>query len=172
MTRRLIIGITGASGVVYGVRTLEHLRALGGFETHLVMSEGAEVNVRNLAASIASGSFRTDEMIVAPCSIKSLSGIVHSYADNLVARAADVCLKERRRLLLMVREAPLHKGHLEMMAKAADLGAIVLPPIPAFYHRPTSIEEIVDHSIGKAFDLFGIEHGLYRRWGGRRERAR
>lgn len=178
--------MSGASGVVYGARLLHHLRELGGFETHLVMTEGARVNLRvetdldpddvasladvshrpdNLAASIASGSFRTEGMIVAPCSVKALSGIVHSYADNLLIRAADVCLKEKRRLALLVRETPLHKGHLELMVKAADLGALVAPPLPAFYHRPESIEDLVDHSIGKALDWFGIEHDLYRRWG-------
>jgi 4-hydroxy-3-polyprenylbenzoate decarboxylase len=157
-----------------------------GIETHLVMSRGGEVNIRietsfspeevremadvvhrpdNLAATISSGSFLTSGMMVMPCSIKSLSGIVHSYADNLLARAADVCLKEKRKLLLAVRETPLHKGHLEMMAKADDLGALILPPMPAFYHQPASIEEMIDQTIGKAFDYFGIEHNLFQRWG-------
>lgn len=191
--RRIIVGISGASGVILGVRTLMHLRALGGFETHLIMSEAAEVNLRvetdvdadevramadvvhrhdNLAASIASGSFRTAGMIVIPCSIKSLSAIVHSYTDDLLSRAADVCLKERRPLALVVRETPLHKGHLEMMARAADLGAHIVPPMPAFYHRPRTIEDLVDHTIGKTLDVLGIEHALFRRWGEARGESR
>jgi len=186
MTKRIVIGMSGSSGVIYGVRTLLHLRAIEGVETHLVMSEGAEVNVKvethytpeevraladvvhrpdNLAASIASGSFRTEAMIVVPCSVKSLSGIVHSYADNLLQRAADVALKERRKLILVVRETPLHKGHLELMTKAADLGALILPPLPAFYHEPQTIEDLIDQTIGKAFDYLGIEHTLFQRWG-------
>lgn len=174
--------------MIYGVRTLLHLRAIAGVETHLVMSEGASVNLRietryaidevkqlahvvhsphNLAASIASGSFRTDGMIVIPCSIKTLSGIAHSYADTLLTRAADVCLKEKRKLVLVVRETPLHRGHLELMLRAADLGAMILPPIPAFYHEPTTIEDIVDHTIGKVFDYLQLEHRLFQRWGER-----
>ena len=189
MTKRLIVGLSGASGVIYGIRTLMHLRDMVGVETHLVMSEGARVNIRietgygadevnamadvvhrpdNLASALASGSFRTDGMIVVPCSIKSLSGIVHSYADNLLSRAADVVLKERRKLVLVVRETPLHKGHLELMVKAADLGAMILPPMPAFYHRPETIEDIVDHTIGKAFDYFELDHRLFQRWGEKR----
>ena len=186
MKNRIIVGISGASGVIYGVRTLQHLQAIENVETHLVLSEGGALNVKietehtpeelydmadvvhrpnNLAASIASGSFLTMGMMVMPCSIKSLSGIVNSYADNLLTRAADVCLKEKRKLLLSVRETPLHKGHLEMMAKADDLGAMILPPVPAFYHQPRTIDEIVDQTIGKAFDYFGIEHDLFQRWG-------
>jgi 4-hydroxy-3-polyprenylbenzoate decarboxylase len=186
MTKRIIVGLSGASGVIYGVRTLMHLQRIEGVETHLIMSEGARVNIRietdhdpdevramadvvhrpdNLAASISSGSFKTDGMIVIPCSVKSLSAIVNSFADNLLARAADVCLKEKRRLVLVVRETPLHKGHLEMMARADDLGALVLPPTPAFYHKPTTIEDLLDQTIGKAFDHLGIEHHLFRRWG-------
>ncbi len=186
MKKRIIVGLTGASGVIYGIRTLMHLRAMEDVETHLVMSEGAVVNIRietdhaidevskladvvhrpeNLAASISSGSFKTDGMIVIPCSIKSLSAIVHSFADNLLARAADVCLKEKRKLVLVVRETPLHKGHLEMMVKAADLGAMILPPTPAFYHKPKSIEDLIDQTVGKAFDYFELEHQLFRRWG-------
>ncbi len=186
MAKRVVVGMSGSSGVIYGVRTLLHLRAIDGVETHLVMSEGAEVNVKvetqytpeevkaladvvhrpdNLAASIASGSFKTHAMIVIPCSVKSLSGIVHSYADNLLQRAADVALKERRKLILVVRETPLHKGHLELMAKAADLGALILPPLPAFYHEPQTVEDLIDQTIGKAFDYLGLEHELFRRWG-------
>ena len=159
-------------------------------ETHLIMSENAGINIRtetdypvnevkamadvvhrptNLAATISSGSFQIGSMIVIPCSIKSLSGIVHSYADNLLSRAADVCLKEKRKLVLVVRETPLHKGHLEMMVKAADLGAHILPPMPAFYHKPESIEDIIDQTIGKVFDYLELEHHLFRRWGERRK---
>ena len=186
MKKRIIIGISGASGVIYGVRALQHLRGREDLETHLVLSEGGSLNLRieteysldevkgmadvvhrpdNLAATIASGSFLTMGMMVMPCSIKSLSGIVHSYADSLLTRAADVCLKEKRKLLLSVRETPLHKGHLEMMAKADDLGAMILPPVPAFYHQPKSIDEIIDQTVGKAFDYFQIEHDLFTRWG-------
>jgi 4-hydroxy-3-polyprenylbenzoate decarboxylase len=189
MKRRIIVGISGASGVVYGVRTLQHLRALGGVESHVILTEAARATLRvetdlepeevlaladvahrpdNLAASIASGSYLTDGMIVAPCSVKSLSGIANSYADNLLTRAADVCLKEKRKLALLVRETPLHKGHLELMARAADLGALVAPPMPAFYHGPTTLEDLVDHTIAKVFDYFGLEHDLVRRWGEKR----
>ncbi len=172
--------------MIYGIRTLVHLGAMRDVETHLVMSAGAEVNIKietdyrvdevkkladcvhrddNLAAPIASGSYQTDGMIVIPCSIKSLSGIANSYADNLVARAADVCLKEKRKLALVVRETPLHKGHLELMVKAADLGAMILPPMPAFYHQPATIEDLIDQTIGKAFDYFGLPHEMFQRWG-------
>jgi len=184
--KRFIVGMTGASGVVYGIRTLRHLRSVPDVETHLVLSDHARVNIKvetthevdevlqladvvyrpdNLAAAIASGSFRTDGMIVIPCSVKTLSDIVHSHSDNLVSRAADVCLKERRKLVLVVRETPLHKGHLELMARASDLGALILPPMPAFYHRPETIEDLVDHTIGKAFDYLELDHRLFRRWG-------
>lgn len=192
MKKRIIVGISGASGVIYGVRTLMHLREVDDVETHLILSEGGEVNIRvetdhtveavkamadvvhrpdNLAASISSGSFRTDGMIVIPCSVKTLSGVANSYADNLVARAADVCLKEKRKLVLVVRETPLHKGHLELMVRAADLGAMILPPTPAFYHKPESIEDLLDQTIGKAFDYLGVEHRLFRRWGEPRKAA-
>ena len=186
MRRRIIVGISGASGVIYGIRVLTHLGELDDVETHLVLSDDARVNIRvetdftsddvaamadvvyspnDLAAPISSGSFKTDGMIVIPCSMKSLSGIVHSYADNLLGRAADVCLKEKRKLVLVVRETPLHKGHLKLMMEAADLGALILPPMPAFYQRPETINDLVDHTIGKVFDYFGIEHQLFRRWG-------
>lgn len=185
-SKRIIVGISGASGVIYGVRTLLHLRDMPGVETHLVLSEGALVNIPietehtaaevkamahvvhkpdNLAATISSGSFKTEGMLVIPCSIKTLSGIANSYADNLLVRAADVCLKEKRKLALVVRETPLHKGHLELMVKAADLGAMILPPMPAFYHAPKTIDDIIDQTIGKAFDYLGLEHTLFRRWG-------
>ncbi|MEW4487866.1 UbiX family flavin prenyltransferase [Thalassoglobus sp. JC818] len=186
MKKRIIIGVSGASAVIYGIRTLEHLRDIPDVETHLILSQGARVTIPietryscqdvekladvvyredNMAAAVSSGSFRTDGMIVIPCSVKSLSGIANSYADNLLVRAADVCLKEKRKLILAVRETPLHKGHLELMLKAADLGALILPPTPAFYHHPESIEDIVDQTIGKALDYFEIEHSLFKRWG-------
>ncbi len=186
MKKRIIVGLSGASGVIYGIRTLLHLSAMEDVETHLVMSDTACTNVQietdykvdavkamahvvhrpdNLAATISSGSFRTCGMLVIPCSVKSLSGIVHSYADNLLCRAANVCLKEKRKLVLVVRETPLHKGHLELMVKAADLGALILPPMPAFYHQPETIEDIIDQTIGKAFDYLELEHNLFRRWG-------
>ncbi len=183
--RRLIVGISGASGAIYGVRALQVLRDAGDIETHLVLSAAAKRTLieetpwsvdavealadvvhsyRDIGAAIASGSFQTAGMLVAPCSIKTLAGIAHCYADNLLTRAADVCLKERRPLVLMVREMPLHLGHLELMATAARSGAIIAPPVPAFYNRPTTIDDIVDHSVGKALDLFGIGHQLFRRW--------
>lgn len=183
--RRIIVGISGASGVIYGIRLLEALKTADGIETHLVMSPSAgrtileETNykieeVRDLAgvayshadigAAISSGSFRTSGMIVAPCSIKSLSGIANSYNDNLLTRAADVCLKERRPLVLMVREAPLHLGHIDLLARAARHGAIILPPAPAFYSRPQTLDDIVNHSVGKALDLLDVPHELIKRW--------
>ena len=187
MKKRIIVGMSGASGVIYGIRALMHLKDMEDVETHLVLSKGACLNIGietdqavnaveamadvvhhpdNLAAAISSGSFKTDGMIVIPCSIKSLSGIVHSYADNLLTRAADVCLKEQRKLVLVVRETPLHKGHLELMVKAADLGAHILPPIPAFYHKPRTIEDIIDQTVGKAFDYLDLDHRLFHRWEG------
>jgi 4-hydroxy-3-polyprenylbenzoate decarboxylase len=183
--RRIIIGISGASGAIYGIRALQALRADPEIESHLVLSPSAKRTIleetdwnvadvealadvvhahRDIGASIASGSFRTAGMLVAPCSIKSLSGIVHSYNDNLLARAADVCLKERRPLVLVVRETPLHLGHIEMLAQAARYGAVVLPPVPAFYNRPQTIDDIVNHTVGKALDQFQIPHQLFKRW--------
>ncbi len=183
--RRLIVGISGASGAIYGIRTLEVLRAIPEIETHLVITASARRTIieetrykvaevealarvvhdqRDIGASLASGSFRTSGMLVAPCSVKTLSGIAHSYNDNLLTRAADVCLKERRKLVLLVRETPLHLGHLELMAQVARYGAIVLPPVPAFYHAPATIDDIVNQSVGKALDQFEIPHQLFRRW--------
>lgn len=183
--RRLIIGISGASGAVYGIRALQTLRDIPDIETHLVLSPSAKRTIleetdwdvpavealadvvhshRDIGAAIASGSFRTIGMLVAPCSIKSLSGIVNSYSDNLLTRAADVCLKERRRLVLLVRETPLHLGHIELLGQAARYGAVVLPPVPAFYNRPQTIEDIVNHTVGKALDQFDIPHQLFKRW--------
>lgn len=184
--KRIIVAITGATGVIYGIRLLEVLRD-SGVESHLILSGQAKDNIRyetersvedveglasvvhderNLAASISSGSFKTGGMVVAPCTIKTLSAIANSYNDNLVARAADVVLKERRRLILAVRETPLHKGHLELMCRVADLGGIILPPVPAFYFKPRTIEELVDHSVGKILDLMDIDHSLLKRWQG------
>ena len=177
MTLPLVVAITGATGVIYGVELLRVLKDLGQ-PTHLILSEAAGANlaieteytleqVRSLAtvvynnkdvgAAVASGSFRTRGMIVAPCTIKTLSAIANSFTFNLVARAADVQLKEGRKLVLMVRETPLHKGHLDLMSRAADCGAVILPPMPAFYHRPQSILDLVHQSIGKALDQVGIE---------------
>ena len=184
---RLIIGMSGSSGVIYGIRMLEMLAACDGIETHLILSSAARMNIgietdwkvedvealadvvhnnKNIGASIASGSFKTAGMIVAPCSMKTLSGIANSYADNLIVRAADVVLKERRPLVLMVRETPLHKGHLELMVKAADIGAIIHPPLPAFYTKPQTIKDIVRHSVGRALDHLRIDHHLIKRWDG------
>jgi 4-hydroxy-3-polyprenylbenzoate decarboxylase len=183
--RRLIVGISGASGAIYGIRALQVLKETADIETHLVLTMAAKRTIleetdwtveavealadvvhsqRDIGAAIASGSFQTLGMLVAPCSIKSLSGIVNSYGDNLLTRAADVCLKERRRLVLLVRETPLHLGHVELLARACRYGAVILPPVPAFYNRPKTIEDIVDHSVGKAFDQFEIEHRLFKRW--------
>ena len=182
----LIVAITGASGVIYGVEMLRVLNTLGE-ETHLIMSEAAGLNLsletnysvddvksmakvvysnKDAGAAVASGSFRTRGMIVAPCTIKTLSAIANSFTANLIVRAADVTLKERRPLVLMVRETPLHKGHIELMSRACDCGAIILPPMPAFYHHPETIMDIIHQSIGKALDQVGIEHNLFRRWTG------
>ena len=183
--RRLIIGISGASGAIYGIRALQALAAVPQIETHLVLSPSAKRTIeeetdwtlervlaladvvhahQDIGAAIASGSFRTAGMLVAPCSIKTLSGIVASYNDNLLTRAADVCLKERRRLVLLVRETPLHLGHLEMLADATRFGAVILPPVPAFYNKPQTIDDIVGQTVGKALDQFEIEHRLFTRW--------
>ena len=180
----LIVAITGASGAVYGIEALKALKAAK-YPCHLVLSKTARETIRletsttakavealaeqvyaedDMAAAISSGSFKTAGMLVAPCSIKTLSGIANSYTDNLVIRAADVSLKERRRLGLMVRETPLHNGHIDLMARATDYGAVILPPMPAFYHKPSSVMDIVHQSVGKALDQFGIEHGLFKRW--------
>jgi len=191
-TRRLIVGISGASGIVLGVRMLRALRALRGcaVETHLVMTRSAKVtlahelplkvadiesladhvhSIDDIGASISSGSFKTAGMIVAPCSIRSLSEIATGVTSNLLTRAADVVLKERRRLVLLVRETPLHLGHLRSLTQVTEAGAIVMPPVPAFYARPGTIEEMVDHTVGRALDLFDIDAGLVSRWGGGRQ---
>jgi 4-hydroxy-3-polyprenylbenzoate decarboxylase len=184
MTSRIVIGIAGASGVIYGVRMLQLLKDTN-YETHLIISEAAKLNIeietrykagevaaladytydhKHMAASLASGSFLTEGMVVVPCTIKTLSGIANSYTENLLVRAADVTLKEKRKLVLVVRETPLHKGHLRLMTMAADLGAHILPPVPSFYHMPKTIDDIIDQTIGKIFDYMGIEHNLFRRW--------
>ena len=184
--RRLIVGISGASGIVYGVRILQALQGTD-IETHLVMSDSARVtlaaetdmslkevealasqvhSVKNIGATISSGSFKTMGMVVAPCSIRSLSEIAWGTTSSLLTRAADVVLKERRRLVLMVRESPLHAGHLRSMTQAADNGAIIMPPVPAFYARPQSLDEMVNHTVGRCLDLFDIETSLVARWPG------
>ena len=183
-SRRLIIGISGASGVIYGVRLLEALKPLP-VETHLVMSRTAEVtlayetklkvaavreladvahDVDDLAASISSGSFRTMGMIVAPCSMRSLGEIAHGISSNLLTRAADVVLKERRKLVLLVRETPLHAIHLRNMATLAEIGAIIAPPVPAFYNRPETLDDVIDHTVGRVLDLFDLDTGRVKRW--------
>lgn len=182
---RLIVGISGASGVVFGVRMLEVLKRLE-IETHLVMTKAAELTLSHetslkaadvralasfayapgdVAAPISSGSFRSLGMVVAPCSVRSMSEIATGVTTGLLTRAADVVLKERRRLVLMVRETPLHVGHLRNMLQIAEMGGVIAPPVPAFYGRPASIDDIVNHSVGRALDLFGIDTGLVQRWG-------
>jgi 4-hydroxy-3-polyprenylbenzoate decarboxylase len=184
--QRLIVGITGASGAIYGVRLLRLLQPTA-IETHLVMSKSAKValtqelditvsdvaeladvvhQVGNIGATISSGSFKTLGMVIAPCSMRSLSEIATGVTSSLVTRAADVVLKERRRLVLMVREAPLHLGHLRSMAAATEIGAVIYPPVPAFYARPQSLEQMVDHTLGRVLDLFDIETDSVRRWKG------
>ena len=185
--RRLVVGISGSTGPHYGVRLVRALREHTDVEVHLILSAGARKTIeyemeidpdevtclahvahdeRNVAASIASGTFLTMGMVVAPCSIKTLSAVANSYNDNLIARAADVCLKERRRLVLVVRETPLHAGHLRLMLQATEAGAVVLPPVPGFYHRPRTVDELVDHTVMKVLDQFGIHLDLVERWRG------
>jgi len=187
--KRLIVGISGASGVILGIRLLEAIRDR--VESHLVLTPSAKEIVsletsrrveeiesaatfvhdsEDLTASISSGSFQTEGMVVIPCSIKTLSAIANSYNDNLLVRAADVTLKERRRLVLVVRETPLHLGHLRLMTEASEMGAVILPPVPGFYCLPKTIDDVIDHTVGKALDLLGIEHNLYPRWEGTRSR--
>jgi 4-hydroxy-3-polyprenylbenzoate decarboxylase len=185
--KRIIVGISGASGTIYGVRLLEVLAGIEGVETHLIMSRASRVTMEyetsytpehvegladvshapeNLAACVSSGSFKVDGMIVAPCSIKSLAMIANSINDNLLIRAADVTLKERRKLVLIVRETPLHLGHLRHMASVTEMGGVILPPVPSFYHKPKTIQDIVDQTLGKALDQLGIQHQLFDRWAG------
>jgi flavin prenyltransferase len=183
--KRIVVGIAGASGVIYGIRLLECLKDTD-YETHLIISEAGKLNIeieteytaegvaqmadyvydhKNVAAGPSSGSFLTEGMVVVPCTVKTLSGIANSYTENLLVRAADVSLKEKRKLVLVVRETPLHKGHLALMTRAADMGAHILPPVPSFYHQPKTIQDIVDQTIGKIFDYMGIQHSLFQRWG-------
>ncbi|WP_105430811.1 MULTISPECIES: UbiX family flavin prenyltransferase [Neorhizobium] len=183
--RRIIIAITGASGVVYGVRALQLLRQVEDIETHAVISPSAfrtaideidmsadEIksladvlyNHKDIGAALSSGSFRTAGMLVAPCSVKTLSGIANCYNDELIVRAADVCLKERRRVVLLFRETPLHAGHIALMDQATRNGAIVMPPVPAFYSKPSSLDEMVTQTVGRALDLFDIHLPMVKRW--------
>jgi 4-hydroxy-3-polyprenylbenzoate decarboxylase/2,5-furandicarboxylate decarboxylase 2 len=188
MTKRLVIAITGASGAIYGIRMLEALARVDGWESHLVLSASGALttmhetnlsrrqveelahvvhSVKDIGASIASGSFPCEGMVIAPCSMRTLAAVAHGLADNLVTRAADVMLKERRRLVLLARETPLNLAHLRNMTAVTELGGIVCPPVPAFYHHPQSIEDIVAHTVGRTLDLFGVPHeGLVRRWQG------
>ena len=185
MKRRIVIGLSGASGIIYGIEILRLLTEQD-IETHLIISDAGKKNIeietrykvsevehmahrtyddKDVGAAIASGSFLTEGMVVAPCTIKTLSGVANSYTANLLVRAADVTLKEKRKLVLVVRETPLHKGHLRLMTMAADMGAHILPPVPSFYHQPKNIEDIIHQTIGKVFDYLGIRHELFKRWG-------
>ena len=187
--KRLIVGISGASGAIYGVRLLQVLRDVTDIETHLVMSQAARQTLsletdfslrevqaladvthdaRDIAASISSGSFQTLGMVILPCSIKTLSGIVHSYTDGLLTRAADVVLKERRPLVLCVRETPLHLGHLRLMTQAAEIGAVIMPPVPAFYHRPQSLDDVINQTVNRVLEQFAVPlpEDLFARWQG------
>ncbi len=187
MAKRLIVAITGATGAAYGVRLLEALRARRGWESHLVLSDAgaltawqelgmkrkdierlaaAAYNPRDIAATLASGSFLTEGMVIAPCSMKTLAAVAHAHADDLVSRAADVVLKERRRLVLLPREAPLNLAHLRNMVAVTEMGGIVFPPVPAFYVKPKSIEDMVEHTVARVLDLFGIRTPGVRRWAG------
>jgi polyprenyl P-hydroxybenzoate/phenylacrylic acid decarboxylase-like protein len=185
--RRLIVAMTGASGSVYGIRILERLRQLGGWETHLVVSEAGVLNafqeygmdrkalhkladvthnVRDIGATIASGSFITAGMVIAPCSMKTLAGVAHAFADNLITRAADVILKERRRLVLITRETPLNLAHIRNMEMVTLMGGVIFPPVPAFYSGGKTVDDLVNHSVGRVLDLFDVEHNSIPRWAG------
>ena len=191
--RRIVVAITGASGAAYGVRAVEVLRRLPEVETHLIITSGARKTLAyetatdaaaimkladvvyhedDLAAPISSGSFRTDGMVIIPCSIKTLSGVANCHDDNLVVRAADVALKERRRLVLVVRETPLHLSHLRLMTEVTAAGGIIVPPVPAFYHHPQTVDDIVSQTVGRIFDLFGLDAGVVQRWEGSQQAAR
>lgn len=182
--KRLIVGISGATGAIYGIRMLEVLKK-SEVKTHVIITKAAKktilletefeidyveslanyvYDVENIGGAVASGSFATDGMIVIPCSMKSLSAVANSYNDNLLIRAADVTLKEGRKLVLVVRETPLHRGHLQLMLRAADMGAVIFPPVPAFYHVPKTVEGIVDQTVGKILSVFNIEHNLFKKW--------
>ncbi|MBK7894954.1 MAG: UbiX family flavin prenyltransferase [Candidatus Promineifilaceae bacterium] len=190
--KKLIVGISGASGVIYGIRLLEILRDVPDVETHLIMSTAAATTIgleteftaeqvmqladvtyrfRDIAAAVSSGSFKTWGMVIVPCSMKTLAGIANSFSDNLLLRAADVVLKDRRRLVLVARETPLHLGHLRLMVQATEMGAILAPPMPAFYHRPVTIDDIVNQTVNRVLDLLEVElpHDLFTRWQGGKE---
>ncbi len=188
--RRIVVAITGATGAIYGVQLLRRLAAVPGVETHLVISDAATLTLhqevglqrrdvealahvvhrnREIGASIASGSFQTDGMVIAPCSMKTLAAVAHGLSDNLIARAADVVLKERRRLILMVRETPFNLAHLRNMTAVTEMGGIVFPPLPSFYHRPATIAEMVDHTVARVMDLLGVTNDLAPRWGGMKD---
>lgn len=183
----IIVGITGATGVIYGIRLLEVLSSIKNIETHLIVSEAGETtikyetdysvndvkklanycyDIKDIGARISSGSFKRDAMIIAPCTVKTMSALANSYTENLIVRAGDVTLKERRKLILMVRETPLHLGHLRSMEQLTEMGAIIMPPLPAFYHKPKTIQQIIDHTVGKTLDLLDISHNLFHRWSG------
>ncbi len=183
---KLVIGISGATGAIYGIRALQTLRSCQ-VETHLVITDSAKMTIemetpftvkgverladfvhdnRDIGASIASGSFKTDGMIIAPCAIKSLSALANSYNDSLLVRAADVMLKEKRKLVVIPRETPLHIGHLKLLMTISEMGAVILPPMPAYYHMPKTIDDIINQTVGKALDQFNIEHQLFKRWEG------
>ncbi len=183
----LVIGITGASGVIYGIRLLEVLAGNKDVATHLIVSEAGEAIIKHetdweldkvkaladacykiddIGATLSSGSFKRDAMVIAPCSMKTLAALANSYTDNLIARTADITLKERKRLVLLARETPLHLGHLRNMVKLTEMGAIIFPPVPAFYHKPRKIENLIDHTVGRVLDLLDIENDLFPRWAG------
>ena len=183
----LIVGITGASGVIYGIRLLEVLKTNKEVETHLIISEAGEAIIKHetdwelkkvraladvcydiddIGSRLSSGSFKRDGMVIAPCSMKTLSALANSYSDNLIARSADITLKERKRLVLLARETPLHLGHLRNMVKLTEMGAVIFPPVPAFYHKPQTIQDLIDYTIGRVLDIFDIKHNLLPRWSG------
>ena len=189
MKKRLIVAITGATGSIYGMRILQQLRAIGGWESHLIVSDAGVLNAwqeyglarkdlnkladvvhnpRDVGAAIASGSFITQGMVIAPCSMKTLSGVAHAYSDNLITRAADVILKERRRLVLLTREAPLNLAHLRNMVAVTEMGGVIFPPVPAFYSKAKTIDAIVNHTVGRVLDLFDVHHDAIARWEGMR----
>lgn len=192
--KRLIVAMTGATGAIYGIRILERLRAMGSWETHLIVSDAGLMNawedhrlkrrdiekladvahpVRDVGATIASGSFLTEGMVIAPCSMKTLAAVAHGFADNLITRAADVILKERRRLVLVTREAPLNLAHLRNMVQVTEMGGVIFPPVPAFYSHANTIDGMVNHTVGRVLDIFGIQHETIARWqgmGGSRKR--
>jgi 4-hydroxy-3-polyprenylbenzoate decarboxylase len=183
----IIVGITGATGVIYGIRLLEVLSSIKDVETHLIISEAGETtikyetdwsleavkkladytyDIKDVGARISSGSFQRDGMIIAPCTLKTMAGLANSYNENLIVRAGDVTLKERKKLILALRETPLHLGHIRSMQQLTEMGAIIMPPVPAFYHKPKTIQDLIYHSVGKMLDMIGIKHDLFLRWGG------